>query len=121
MRRTSFLVICLFLANMNAIGSQADDNYWQQFVHYTMNVTLEPNKHILSGEETILYKNNSPGTLFKLYMHLYPNAFRNDNSTMAQGAKKMYYSPDISPENRDWSIVEVDTSLSDQEWQEQNG
>ncbi len=75
MRRTSFLVICLFLANMNAIGSQADDNYWQQFVHYTMNVTLEPNKHILSGEETILYKNNSPGTLFKLYMHLYPNAF----------------------------------------------
>ncbi|MFQ5638833.1 MAG: M1 family aminopeptidase [bacterium] len=68
----------------------AEENYWQQFVHYTLDVTLIPIQKKLIGQETILYKNNSPDTLYKFYMHLYPNAYRGPESIMAKEAKHFF-------------------------------
>ncbi len=92
-----------------AYGMQPEDDYWQQFVHYTMDVTLDPETHILTGNETILYRNNSPNTLNKFYLHLYPNAYKDENSTMAQEAKKYYQLRDVPEEDRGW--IEI-TSFS---------
>ncbi len=71
--KTRFLTISilslLFFTNL-----AANEKYWQQFVHYKMDVMLLPIEHALTGTETIEYKNNSPDTLRKFFLHLYPNA-----------------------------------------------
>jgi len=69
---------------------QAEEDYWQQFVHYRMDVTLLPLEHALIGDATIFYKNNSPDTLKTLYFHLYPNAYRDENSIRAQEARRFH-------------------------------
>ena len=55
---------CLVLTLLSANFLLSEEDYWQQYVHYTMNVTLLPEEHALSGEETIVYQNNSPDTLY---------------------------------------------------------
>ena len=74
-------------------------NYFQQEVNYTMQVRLDDVKHELFADEIIEYKNNSPQTLDVIYMHLWPNAYK-DRSTalckqqMENGDTKLYYAKD---------------------------
>jgi len=49
--------------------------YWQQDVDYTIKAKLNDKTDIVDGDETLIYTNNSPDTLFKVYFHLYQNAF----------------------------------------------
>jgi hypothetical protein len=49
---------------------------WQQQADYQMEVSLDPQKHLIKGREFITYTNNSPDTLSKVYFHLYWNAFQ---------------------------------------------
>ena len=49
--------------------------YWQQDVHYKMDVTLNDETDVISGTEALTYYNNSPDTLKEVYFHLYQNAF----------------------------------------------
>lgn len=79
--------------------SYAQDNYWQQEVHYNFKVRLDTEKHALSGDAIISYKNNSPDTLDRIYLHLYPNAFKNENSTLVREAKRYYRDRSITPDN----------------------
>jgi len=73
-----------------AFPLHADENYWQQFVHYKMEVKLDPATHTLSGTSAILYRNNSPQTLDKIYMYLYPNAFRDNQTIRAKEAAQFF-------------------------------
>ena len=68
--------VVLFLALMNTIFSDPLDYYWQQKVDYEMEITLHDSIRQLSGKTIIKYTNNSPDSLERLYMHLYPNAFQ---------------------------------------------
>ena len=68
--------LVLFLAVMNTIFSDPLDYYWQQKVDYEMDITLHDSIRQLSGKTIIKYTNNSPDSLERLYMHLYPNAFQ---------------------------------------------
>jgi Peptidase family M1 domain len=54
----------------------AQDYRWQQRVEYTMNVRLDTKTHKVSGDQRLVYFNNSPDTLYKVYYHLYFNAFQ---------------------------------------------
>jgi hypothetical protein len=54
----------------------AQDFRWQQRVEYTMNVKLNVENHRLYGTQKLVYSNNSPDTLYKVYYHLYFNAFQ---------------------------------------------
>ena len=50
--------------------------YWQQFVAYEIDASLDEPSGVLSGRQRVLYRNNSPDTLRQLSFHLYLNAFR---------------------------------------------
>jgi hypothetical protein len=54
--------------------------YWQQELHYTLQVSLDDRDHSLKGVETLDYVNHSPDTLSFIWFHLWPNAYK-DNST----------------------------------------
>ncbi|MEO9570540.1 MAG: M1 family metallopeptidase [Polaribacter sp.] len=54
----------------------AKDTYWQQHVDYTMDVDVDVNKYQYKGKQTLIYTNNSPDDLNKVFYHLYFNAFQ---------------------------------------------
>lgn len=80
----------------------SEKNYWQQFVHYTMEVTLDPATHMLTGSSHILYRNNSPDKLDRIYMYLYPNGFKDNNTVRAQEAAKYYVKNLSNEEDAGW-------------------
>ena len=70
----SVAIVAVILAS--AASARAAD-YFQQFHHTTIRVKLDTERKWISGTESIRYVNNSPDTLREMYLHLYPNAFRN--------------------------------------------
>lgn len=50
--------------------------YWQQDVDYKINARLDDKTFIITADQTLDYKNNSPDTLRVVYFHLYQNAFQ---------------------------------------------
>ena len=80
MKMKLLLLVIVLSGSMN-IYSQA---IWQQQVDYKISVRLNDSAHMLSGYETIRYKNNSPDTLYYIYMHIWPNAYKNDRSAFAK-------------------------------------
>ena len=62
-------------------------NYWQQQVDYKIDVALDVKKHALKGFLTLDYTNNSPDKLDFIWFHLWPNAYKNDNTAFAKQVK----------------------------------
>ncbi|UOQ65376.1 M1 family metallopeptidase [Hymenobacter volaticus] len=58
--------------------------YWQQQVNYSIDVTLDDKQHVLTGREELVYTNNSPSALPFIWFHLWPNAYRDDNTAFAR-------------------------------------
>ena len=50
--------------------------YWQQHVDYKMDIDMDVNTHQYKGKQTLVYTNNSPDVLNRVYYHLYFNAFQ---------------------------------------------
>lgn len=62
----------------------AAQTYWQQKVDTRINVILDDTAHTLTGDVSIDYTNNSPDTLYYLYMHLWPNGYASDRTAFAE-------------------------------------
>ena len=62
--------------------------YFQQEVHYKIDVTLHPRSNTYSGSEQVTYINHSPDTLTFIWFHLYPNAYRNTKTPFARQMEK---------------------------------
>ncbi len=58
--------------------------YFQQEANYIINVQLNDVNHTLKGFETINYTNNSKDTLALLWLHLWPNAYKNNTTAFAK-------------------------------------
>lgn len=85
----------LFINNRVCAGN---GTYWQQGVKYDIHATLDDSAHYLSGNITIEYTNNSPERLSYLYFHLWPNAYKNENTAFAKqfleiGKADFHYAP----------------------------
>src|ERR1043165_5744555 len=65
-------------------GPSMAQPYWQQHVATKIDVKLDDKKHMLHGFEELTYTNNSPDTLRFIYMHLWPNAYKNDHTPFAK-------------------------------------
>ena len=63
------LIFSLFTLTLSA-------QYWQQKVDYKMTVDLDPSTAQYKGTQKLVYTNNSPETLHKVFYHLYFNAFQ---------------------------------------------
>src|SRR5258706_699614 len=66
----------LLLLSISSHFALAQDYRWQQRVEYAMDVRLDVTSHHIAGTEKLVYYNNSPDTLSKVYYHLYCNAFQ---------------------------------------------
>lgn len=58
------------------ITAQNNNSYWQQHVDYKMEVDVNVKNFQFTGTQEIVYTNNSPDTLKRVFYHLYFNAFR---------------------------------------------
>lgn len=56
--------------------STAQPGYWQQKVDYKMDINFDVKTHRFTGDQTLIYTNNSPDTLTRAFWHLYFNAFQ---------------------------------------------
>jgi len=79
MKKKIFLSIFAFFSVANFIDAQAVR--WQQQIDYKINAALEVATNLVKGTEELIYTNNSPDTLRKVYFHMYWNAFA-PNSAM---------------------------------------
>nr|WP_121271213.1 M1 family metallopeptidase [Pedobacter schmidteae] len=60
----------------------AQEKYWQQHVRYQIDVALNDQEKSLKGFEKIVYKNNSPSSLNFIWFHIWPNAYKNENTAL---------------------------------------
>lgn len=70
-----FLVI-LALACAQTAWGQGNNSYWQQRADYTMEVSVDVTSFRYSGAQKLVYTNNSPDTLHRVFYHMYFNAFQ---------------------------------------------
>ncbi len=56
--------------------SFAQPDRWQQRVEYTMSIDMNVETNQFTGDQELVYYNNSPDTLFKVFYHLYFNTFQ---------------------------------------------
>ena len=66
----NFLIFILFFLPFNSLS------YWQQRVEYKIRIDFDHKKHQFIGEQNLIYFNNSPDTITKVFFHLYFNAFQ---------------------------------------------
>ena len=76
--------ICLFIT-LALFGSIAlgQQKYWQQQVNFIIDVRLNDTAHTIDGFEKIDYTNNSPDTLYYIWFHVWPNAYKNDKTAFS--------------------------------------
>ncbi len=81
MRSHIFTKLALFIFLSFFIKAQ---NYFQQNVDYIIDVKLDDKNHTLTGRIQMEYTNNSPDTLREIYIHLWPNAYKNNKTQFAK-------------------------------------
>ena len=116
-----FFTLLLSLVSLNAFAQM--NSYYQQHISYQMEIDMDVEKHQYQGKQTIVYTNNSPEILHKVYFHLYFNAFP-PNSMMDQRVqymgkeadgrmvkeiegKKVSRLKDLAPENQGYQKIKV--------------
>lgn len=72
MQRLSFTIFII----LGSFTIQAQPDRWQQKVNYKMEIDFDVSTHRFTGNQVLVYHNNSPETLDKVFYHLYYNAFQ---------------------------------------------
>ncbi|RIV72619.1 M1 family metallopeptidase [Flagellimonas aequoris] len=71
-------ITLFFFATFSGVSllSAQDPCYWQQHVDYTMDVNMDVKTFQYTGTQKLVYTNNSPDALNRVFYHLYYNAFQ---------------------------------------------
>jgi hypothetical protein len=85
------LFIYVFILAFNQLIAQ--EKYFQQTVNFDIKVKLNDVQHSLMAFETIEYSNQSNQSLNIIYMHLWPNAFKNNHTYLAKQLYKVNRNP----------------------------
>ncbi len=111
MKQNGLSVLILLLA----LTAAAQPDRWQQKVKYTMQVNVDVATNKIKGKQLLEYSNNSPDTLYRVFYHLYWNAFQ-PNSMMdvrsrELGKNRIGRGQDWDPRVRDRIEKLNDTSI----------
>ncbi len=92
-------LIIVTIGITSPLQAQNPRNYWQQEVNYEIHVKLDDVHHFLRGDISINYTNNSPDTLFYIFFHLWPNAYKSTFTAFSKqylenDSTSFYYAPD---------------------------
>ena len=110
------LRLFLLLAFVQLSFSQ---NYWQQHVEYFMDINMDISDFTFSGKQKLIYTNNSPDTINKVYYHLFFNAFRPGSQMDVRS--RTIKDPDSRVGNRIFELTPKDYGSLDVISLEQNG
>ena len=76
---TAILISCAQTKEVTYAQNKVAENnpgYWQQQVDYTMDIDMDVNNYQYKGTQKLVYTNNSPDDLDRVFYHLYFNAFQ---------------------------------------------
>lgn len=114
----------LFTIGLLLISATYAQEYFQQEVNYKMDVSLDDVNHEITAFEEIEYHNNSKVVIDTVFFHLWPNAYKNKKTALAQqilkdGQTNFHYA---NNENRGY-IDQLDFKVNDQRvvWEYWNG
>lgn len=90
------LAFSAILACYFSSAQQLKQAPWQQKVDYNIQVSLDDSLHVLRAYEVMSYHNQSPQVLNEIYIHLWPNAYLNNETPFAKqqvenGKTDFYY------------------------------
>ena len=108
-------VFCLFCCSF----CFSQDSYWQQHVDYKMAIDVNVEDHTYSGVQKLVFTNNSPETLHRVFYHLYFNAFKPGtdlelNSRYSTDDSRTMSKNILMLGEKDWGDVQI-------KWMLQNG
>lgn len=116
--KTNVLILLFLGISLPLLAQQTNQVDWQQRVDYSIDVSLDDTLHTLTGVARITYYNNSPNTLSKLYMHLWPNGYANNETAFGRqmqenGDLDFFYAKEDERGNMtDVSFTVGDTALN---------
>ncbi len=80
------LLVAIFVVCMKMFSQQT---YFQQEVNYKINVKLNDVDHSLKAFEELQYINNASNAITYIYFHLWPNAYKNNQTALAKQLLKI--------------------------------
>lgn len=111
MRKIELVLLLLFTG---IIAQASYPGYWQQEVDYTMNIDVNVENYQYTGSMKLVYTNNSPDDLNRVFFHLYFNAFQ--PGSMMDVRSLSIEDPDprvgdrisrLTPEEQGWMRIET--------------
>ncbi len=113
MKQLFLLTIWLFPLLMSS-----QKNYRQQQANYTMEIDVDVDNHTYSGTQKLVFTNNSPETLQRVFYHLYFNAFKpgtdlEQNSRHSTDDSRTMSKNILMLDEKDWGDVQIKWMLQD--------
>ena len=78
------ITLAVAALGMSLISFGQTKPYFQQDVKFKIDVKLDDERNMLYGNEELVYTNNSPNALNEIYMHIWPNAYKNRSTALAK-------------------------------------
>ena len=109
------LFIAVLLISPFALSQK---NYWQQHVDYKMVIDVDVEKHTYSGTQRLVFTNNSPDNLNRVFYHLYFNAFKpgtdlEQNSRYSTDDSRTMSNNILMLDEKDWGDVQIKSLKQD--------
>ena len=109
------LFITVLLISQFALSQK---NYWQQHVDYKMVIDVDVEKHTYIGTQRLVFTNNSPDNLDRVFYHLYFNAFKpgtdlEQNSRYSTDDSRTMSNNILMLDEKDWGDVQIKSLKQD--------
>jgi len=109
------LFVTILLISQFALSQK---NYWQQHVDYKMVIDVDVEKHTYIGTQRLVFTNNSPDNLDRVFYHLYFNAFKpgtdlEQNSRYSTDDSRTMSNNILMLDEKDWGDVQIKSLKQD--------
>ncbi|MCB9188910.1 MAG: M1 family metallopeptidase [Flavobacteriales bacterium] len=112
-------IVLSLVAMTTMLSCTAQKGYWQQRVEYTMEIDMDVETNRFSGKQKLVYENNSPDTLDRVFYHLYYNAFQ--PGSMMDVRSRTIEDPDPRVEDRIAKLSKDEIGFHEIKYLKKNG